>query len=125
MKAKIFIFLMLTFVSNVALANSVYEVKVTFINKMSNLVFPTFKVSSLNPSGVSQVNNCTYMGKLIEQGQVSILIEGQLLCIEDGGESYIDLPLQAFRSEGGSASMEIGSDNADAWKYTLKVNALH
>ncbi|WP_352296017.1 hypothetical protein [Pseudoalteromonas sp. 20-MNA-CIBAN-0454] len=107
-----------------AFAESGYEVLVTVKDAKSELVFPAFDVSKTNKSGTSQVGGCTYLGKLTEQDGASLLLEGQMSCVYEDGNSYMDMPIFVLSSKGDRASMELGDDETETWKYSVEVKVL-
>jgi hypothetical protein len=105
------------------LANSGYEVLVTVRDAKSELVFPAFEVSKTNKSGTSQVGGCTYFGELTAQGDASLLLEGQMSCVHENGDSSMDMPIFVLRPEGGLASMVL-DDGTETWKYSVEVKVM-
>jgi hypothetical protein len=123
MRIKLLLLLGLGF-HGFALAESGYEVFVTVKDTKSELVFPAFEVSKANKSGTSQVGGCTYLGKLTEQDDASLLLEGQMSCVYENGDSTIDMPIFVLSSQGERASMTLGADESETWKYSVEVNVV-
>lgn len=107
-----------------AFSESDYQVLVTVSDAKSEFVFPAFDVSKTNRSGTSQVGGCTYFGKLTEQDGASLLLEGKMSCVHEDGNSYMDMPIFFLSSKGDRASMELGDDETEIWKYSVEVKVL-
>jgi hypothetical protein len=122
MKIKALFLLFIVF-HGFASAESDYQVLVTVKDVKKELVFPAFNVSTINKSGSSQVGGCTYLGKLTEQDGASLLLEGQMSCAHQDGNSYVDMPIFVLSAKGDRASIELG-DETETWKYTVEVKAL-
>jgi hypothetical protein len=123
MRIKLLLLLGLGF-HGFALAESGYEVLVKVKDAKSELVFPAFEVSKTNRSGTSQVSGCTYLGKLTEQGDTSLLLEAKMSCVYEDGDSYMDMPIFVLSSKGDRSSMELGDDETEIWKYSVEVKML-
>ena len=90
----------------------------------SELVFPAFEISKTNKSGISQTGGCTYLGKLKEQDDASLLLEGQMSCVYENGNSSMDMPIFVLSSKGERASVTLGDDETRAWKYSVEVKVV-
>ncbi|WP_077285257.1 hypothetical protein [Cognaticolwellia aestuarii] len=122
MRTKILALLLFGF-PGLTLSASSYEVSVIVKDAKSMLNFPSFEILSFGHKGTTQTGDCTYSGMISQEDETAILLEGQMSCINEDGESYMDMPEFVLSTEGGSASIELGDDEADMWKYTVEVKA--
>ncbi|UQV20120.1 hypothetical protein [Vibrio sp. J383] len=102
-----------------------YQVSVTVEDSESKLNFPTFKFHSFGQEVISQTEKCIYSGVLSKHEANAILLEAKMSCDYENGESSSDLPVFILNKEGGEASIELGEDEANLWRYTVLIKALN
>ena len=102
-----------------------YQVSVTVEDSESKLNFPTFKFDSFGQEVTSQTEKCIYSGVLSKHEANAILLEAKMSCDYEDGESSGNMPVFILNKEGGEASIEIGEDEANLWKYTVLIKALN
>ncbi|MEZ9446201.1 hypothetical protein AB4184_01850 [Vibrio splendidus] len=102
-----------------------YQVSVTVEDSESKLNFPTFKFDSFGQEVTSQTEKCIYSGVLSKHEANVILLEAKMSCDYENGESSSDLPVFILNKEGGEASIELGEDEANLWRYTVLIKALN
>ncbi|MEZ8285436.1 hypothetical protein BCU17_10910 [Vibrio splendidus] len=102
-----------------------YQVSVTVEDSESKLSFPTFKFHSFGQEVTSQTEKCIYSGVLSKHEANAILLEAKMSCDYENGESSGQMPVFILDKEGGEASIELGEDQANLWKYTVLVKALN
>ncbi|MCK8080442.1 hypothetical protein [Vibrio sp. 1CM24A] len=102
-----------------------YEVSVTVEDSESKLNFPTFKFDSFGQEVSSQTEECIYSGVLSKHEADAILLEAKMSCDYENGESSSEMPVFILDKEGGEASIELGEDEANLWKYTVLIKALN
>jgi len=102
-----------------------YQVSVTVEDSESKLNFPTFKFDSFGQEVTSQTEKCIYSGVLSKHEANAILLEAKMSCDYEDGESSGQMPVFIFNKEGGEASIELGEDEANLWKYTVLIKALN
>ncbi|MEZ9072883.1 hypothetical protein AB4359_06960 [Vibrio splendidus] len=102
-----------------------YQVSVTVEDSESKLRFPTFKFHSFGQEVISQTEKCIYSGVLSKHEANAILLEAKMSCDYENGESSGQMPVFILDKEGGEASIELGEDQANLWKYTVLVKALN
>ncbi|MEZ8018093.1 hypothetical protein ACED63_06680 [Vibrio splendidus] len=102
-----------------------YQVSVTVEDSESKLSFPTFKFHSFGQEVTSQTEKCIYSGVLSKHEANAILLEAKMSCDYRNGESSGQMPVFILDKEGGEASVELGEDEANLWKYTVLIKALN
>ncbi|MEZ8791249.1 hypothetical protein AB6D86_05130 [Vibrio splendidus] len=102
-----------------------YQVSVTVEDSESKLNFPTFKFDSFDQEVSSQTEECIYSGVLSKHEADAILLEAKMSCDYENGESSSEMPVFILDKEGGEASIELGEDEANLWKYTVLIKALN
>ena len=102
-----------------------YQVSVTVEDSESKLNFPTFKFDSFGQEVTSQTEKCIYSGVLSKHEANAILLEAKMSCDYEDGESSGDMPVFIVNKEGGEASIELGEDQANLWKYSVLIKALN
>ena len=102
-----------------------YQVSVTVEDSESKLNFPTFKFDSFGQEVSSQTEECIYSGVLSKHEANAILLEAKMSCDYENGESSSEMPVFILDKEGGEASIELGEDEANLWKYTVLIKALN
>ncbi|MCF7486735.1 hypothetical protein [Vibrio sp. A2-1] len=102
-----------------------YQVSVTVEDSESKLNFPTFKFDSFGQEVSSQTEECIYSGVLSKHKANAILLEAKMSCDYENGESSREMPVFILDKEGGEASIELGEDEANLWKYTVLIKALN
>jgi len=102
-----------------------YQVSVTVEDSESKLSFPTFKFHSFGQEVTSQTEKCIYSGVLSKHEANAILLEAKMSCDYENGESSGQMPVFILDKEGGEASIELGEDQANLWKYMVLVKALN
>ncbi|TVU62261.1 hypothetical protein FQP88_12195 [Vibrio atlanticus] len=102
-----------------------YQVSVTVEDSESKRSFPPFKFYSFDQEVSSQTEKCIYSGVLSKHEANAILLEAKMSCDYEDGESSGDMPVFIVNKEGGEASIEIGEDEANLWKYSVIIKALN
>ncbi|MEZ9003508.1 hypothetical protein AB6E26_12565 [Vibrio splendidus] len=102
-----------------------YQVSVTVEDSESKLNFPTFKFDSFGQEVSSQTEECIYSGVLSKHEADAILLEAKMSCDYENGQSSSEMPVFILDKEGGEASIELGEDEANLWKYTVLIKALN
>ncbi|WP_135458421.1 hypothetical protein [Vibrio echinoideorum] len=114
-----------TFATNTNIEAIDYQVSVTVEDSESKLSFPTFKFHSFGQEVTSQTEKCIYSGVLSKHEANAILLEAKMSCDYEDGESSGDMPVFIVNKEGGEASIELGEDQANLWKYSVLIKALN
>ena len=102
-----------------------YQVSVTVEDSESKRSFPPFKFYSFDQEVSSQTEKCIYSGVLSKHEANAILLEAKTSCDYVNGESSSEMPVFILDKEGGEASIELGEDEANLWKYTVLIKALN
>ncbi|KXO12816.1 hypothetical protein AKG98_4012 [Moritella sp. JT01] len=115
--------LMLTLLSGSVFASAKYAVEVQIEDGGKLMVFPRFELSE-GLWGDSKSKNCRYNGKLTKQVD-GLLLNGSLQCTSPEGDFSYNTPAFLLEPKGGKASMEMGDNEENLWKYAIVVTVLN
>ncbi|KJF92344.1 hypothetical protein UB34_20465 [Photobacterium leiognathi] len=124
MKIKLLGLLMCSFPC-FALTSGGYQVSVSVKDSEKELIFPSLKVPFFDQKVTSQADDCTYSVKITQEDAAAIRLEAQMHCHYKDGDSYMNMPFFVLNSSGQVASVEIGDEDADMWKYSVDVEPLN
>ncbi|WP_318454137.1 hypothetical protein [Photobacterium leiognathi] len=120
MKIKLLGLLMFSFPC-FALSSAGYEVSVMVKDSEKELIFPPMEMPSFGKKVISQAGDCIYSGEITQESKTSIRLEAKMSCHYKDGNSFMDMPGLSLNSSGQEASIEIGDEGANMWKYSVEV----
>jgi len=114
--------LVLTLLSGSVFASTKYAVEVKIEDAGKLMVFPRFELSEGQWAG-SKNQNCRYKGKLTKHVD-GLLLNGSLQCTSPEGDFSYNTPDFVLEPKGGKASIEMGDNEENLWKYSIDVTVL-